>query len=295
MVARVCTRKKNVSLSLYDDPFDHPEIEQIIQGLWRRRFRSSTTAMATHGAGILQWSDALTRLKRLKEYGVETFQFAFHGKEREHDWFVRRKGAFGDTLEAARLCAEAGFALYWALFLNARNILHIPALVESLSELSGTNETKLFLSTWTHIGNALGIEHLRPTAEQFQALRSQLGDLLPVAYTEAYWVDRAIAGDIESFPRFPPSSASLDISETGVITHALSDKERTLGTLRQPLEPMIARYLRTRCTLQTIGTDQDSTVLRRLARKHGDPASDKIHTSLSVLRCWIGRQSAGPQ
>ncbi|HIJ65765.1 MAG TPA: radical SAM protein, partial [Candidatus Hydrogenedentes bacterium] len=289
-LSRMCTRKKNVFLFLHDDPFDYLDIESVIEKLWQKGFRSCLTAFPTHGAGILQWDDPSRRLRQLREYGVKTFQFTFHGLEEEHDWFVQRKGAFRKTMEVATLCIAAEFDVYWAVFVNTRNLADIPGLLKLLDQRSGENRTKLFLGTWTHSGSAIESEHLRPTIKQYESLPSALGDRLPKVHTEAYWVERAIAGDIAKFPRWQRSSLELSISETGVVTHAHSDNDAEIGKISQPLEVTVAKYLRTRSTLRTILAKRDKKALRGLANRHGDAQSEKVHTSLSAVRCWLARR-----
>ena len=291
-LSRLCTRKKGVSLCLYDDPFDHPEIETIIAGLWEKGFTSCTSIWATHGAGMLHWDDLSCRLRKLKTYGVDIFQFTFHGMEEEHDWFARREGAFGDTVRVAELCLEAGFTVYWAVFLSKRNLGDIPELVTLLDKISLGKKSTLLLSTWTYIGNAVEVENLRPSIDQYETLRPAIGARLPTPHTESYWVERGLAGDLSGFPQGSSSSACLSVSETGSITHALSDDDVEIGCLDGPLELTVARYLRTRSTCHDICDKRDRIALQVLAREYGNPTSNKIHTSVSMLRCWIGRQSS---
>jgi len=119
-----------------------------------------------------------------KSIGPDTCQISFFGGENTTDWFCRRKGAYRDCLTATERLLESGMKPRWQLFANTKGIneldellcladqMRIPQRVEALGACFN-----IFVYVWGVCGAALGIEHLRPTAEDMTKIPRRLLEL----------------------------------------------------------------------------------------------------------------------
>ena len=123
----------------------------------------------------LAWDDSYACWA--KSVGPDTCQISFFGMRETTDWFYRRKGAFEDALTATERLLDAGMKPRWQLFLTTKLLpdldellglvdrLRLPRRVRELGD-----EFQLFTHTPGPDGQARGLEHLRPTAEQLTSL-----------------------------------------------------------------------------------------------------------------------------
>jgi len=107
-----------------------------------------------------------------REVGTTACQITFFGLEESQDWFYRRRGAFRDALLATERLLEAGIRPRWQLFLTTRLLPDLDGLLSladhlRLRERSAAlgGEFQLFMHTPGPDGEAMKIEHLRPTVE----------------------------------------------------------------------------------------------------------------------------------
>ena len=137
---------------------------------------------------------------------------AFHGYGAEHDRQLNRPGAFEETCLAVRRARECSLGTSTNVFLTKPGLGEFDRLLPVLLDL-GLGQMAFTVAGYT------------PTARgrRYQALRPDLGDLLPIAqrvlnetphdretwsslgsYTEAAWVQRARDG---SWPESPSGTA----------------------------------------------------------------------------------------
>ena len=116
-----------------------------------------------------------------REIGTEACQVTFFGLEKNTDYFIRRRGAFRDSLLATERLLEVGIRPRWQLFLTTRAVPELEefvALIYSL-ELDERvhqlgHEFQVFVNTPSPDGEAFNIEHLRPTADVVSAIPDYL-------------------------------------------------------------------------------------------------------------------------
>ncbi len=120
---------------------------------------------------------SIWRLAREPDYarwarsiGTEVCQISFFGLETTHDWFVRRRGAFRDSLLATERLLEAGIRPRWQLFLTRRILPEVGELYELVDRLRLRQRAEalgapfqVFAHTPGPDGEAFLIEELRPT------------------------------------------------------------------------------------------------------------------------------------
>lgn len=119
-------------VDVYYDLFDHPDAQGILRMLHRRGLYGFFEVIPTNGVQIAHNPENARFLRETKEMDTQRLQVAFHGMEKSHDWFVRRRGAFQDLIAAARAGLDAGLDLNIATFANKRNVYELPALAEHL-------------------------------------------------------------------------------------------------------------------------------------------------------------------
>jgi MoaA/NifB/PqqE/SkfB family radical SAM enzyme len=109
----------------YLEPTAHPDFPEIMDP---RIVGEGSKILATTGSGLAECDDYTSVFDRLREFGYTDIFFTLHGLEEEHDWFVRRKGAFQAVLKASRRAAQAEFGIIWSVFLDQRNLEGVPLL-----------------------------------------------------------------------------------------------------------------------------------------------------------------------
>ena len=108
---------------------------------------------------------------------TEACQITFFGLERNTDYFVRRRGAFRDSLLATERLLEVGIRPRWQIFFLEPVIPDLPKLVELIQELDLEkrvralgHEFAVFLNTPSPDGEAFHLEHLRPAIDNLSAI-----------------------------------------------------------------------------------------------------------------------------
>lgn len=295
-LSTLCSQQSEVRCLIYEDPFDHPEIEEIIELLWRRKFRNVIEHQATHGAGIARWTRPLVRLAALRKYGVRSFQFTFHGFGKNHDWFVCRDGAFDEIVLAAKRCLRAGFEVCWSVLANPRNLGEIEPLVAFLLGLSGARTRNLQIRcSDIDRGRWPRAKGLRLHLSDYERLQTNLGEYVGSANPESWWVAQALAGDLTRFPLMKnlASFAHLRIEPDQRVWHDWSDLPAELGQLQMPLETIVSRYMAVPATEPQVLLTRDRPALRSLAERFGDPASNIVYSGRSIVSTWVARYRQG--
>lgn len=95
----------------------------------------------------------------LKAVGVETVQLTFFGTEEMTDWYVGRKGAYQELLQATKILIENQIAPRWQVFISTKNATDIINLLSYSKELKLSKRCKDFgkdFSFFIHSGSCDG-------------------------------------------------------------------------------------------------------------------------------------------
>jgi len=85
--------------------------------------------LVTNGYGLAKRADHAILFERMRAMGFHTLSLTLHGLQEHHDWFVCRKGAFEDILQATRRAQKAGFCTLWQIFVDHKGLDDIAALI----------------------------------------------------------------------------------------------------------------------------------------------------------------------
>ena len=80
----------------------------------------------------------------LKNVGVKKVQLTFFGMEEMTDWYIGRKGAFNELLQATEILLNNKIAPRWQVFINANNSASIINLLAKSKELKLSEHCKSF-------------------------------------------------------------------------------------------------------------------------------------------------------
>lgn len=159
------------------EPTAHPDFLQLIEYAWSFHPESSDT-LSTNGYGLARLDNWQPAFERLRKLGVRSLGMAVHGLPEEHDWFVRRPGAFRDLAVAAGRALHSGLDVVLEVHLNRRNIRTFGAAVEVLTELGGGRARLTSGVDGYYMNDRLrALEALRPT----QAETAAIAHLWPLA------------------------------------------------------------------------------------------------------------------
>ncbi len=151
--------------------------------------------------------------------GAKTCQITYFGTGETNDWFYRRKGAHDDCMAATEACLRAGIIPRWQLFLTKKMVPHLDEweplirdlrLRERCEEIGG--EFTVFIHTPSPDGEAFGLERLRPTKADIEAVpmclmsesRRHLRCVDPLGEPEGRLVRRVLSGELDIPPTLPP-------------------------------------------------------------------------------------------
>ena len=116
-----------------------------------------------------------------RRIGTEACQVTFFGLEVTHDWFVRRRGSFQDSLVATERLLEAGIRPRWQIFFTQHILPELDALYALVDRLRLRERCEalggpfqVFLHTPCPDGEAIGIEGLRPTVSALARVPAEL-------------------------------------------------------------------------------------------------------------------------
>ena len=234
---------------------------------------------------------------------------AFHGYGAEHDRQLNRPGAFKETCLAVRRARECGLGASANVFLTKPGLGDFDRLLPVLLDL-GLGQMAFTVAGYT------------PTARgrRYQALRPELGDLLPIAqrvlnqtphdreawsslreawsslkaYTEAAWVQRARDGswpeiterDSPTYRLVCRPNLDLHTGTTGIYRHRHGNMRR--DGARTVLERALADGPTSQEQLYFPGPAPPISELATLA---GDAGSKAVHfDAASVRDLWLDRQ-----
>lgn len=236
-----------------------------------------------------------------RSIGTEACQISFFGLEATHDWLVRRRGSFRDSLLAAERLLEAGIRPRWQLFLTRRILPEVEELYGLVDRLRLRQRTEalgasfqIFAHTPGPDGEAFSIEGLRPTvadlarvpAELIEASVAYLGR--PLGEAEGDIVARLRRCDEPAATRWGNTgplgfyvTAGLDVYSN------LADLNPwwRLGNLaREDVGNVVARLE----DGDTIGLQVLQGVpLSELALRYGRPRGRRVYTEGDLVSRWV--------
>jgi hypothetical protein len=236
-----------------------------------------------------------------RRIGTEACQVTFFGLEVTHDWFVRRRGSFQDSLVATERLLEAGIRPRWQIFFTQHILPELDALYALVDRLRLRERCEalggpfqVFLHTPCPDGEAIGIEGLRPTvsalarvpAELLTASVAHIGR--PLGEAEADIVARLRRCAEPAATRWG-SAERLGFyvtSRLDVYTN-LADLHPwwRLGNLAREDVGTIIRRLEDG---DTIGFRVLREVpLSTLAERYGRPRGRRLYTEGDLVSCWV--------
>lgn len=293
-------RAERTIVDIYYDLFDHPDALGMIRLLHRRGLYGYFIGVPTNGSGLARRPDYRESLKEMHEMGSKHVQLVFHGLEENHDWFVRRRGAFRDVVAAAHAAREAGMELNLFAATNKRNVDELPALADYLAaqHLWVNDRVPFCIIGWAPSGYALETERLRIDAQEAERLRAHFKRaVLPGYRPEGEWWALATAGDHEPFAQGRPHCVRLILWGD----RKVSDDEAgslSLGNLRRDgLDTVLKR--RAECKAREpawlirdeIWREGRSESLRFLAEKHGKSHGTRMYRTGAEAMCiWLARE-----
>jgi hypothetical protein len=151
-----------------------------------------------------------------RDIGTEACQITFFGLEETTDFFIRRRGAFRDSLLATERLLAVGIRPRWQLFLTTRILPELEGLLTLVREMrldervrALGQEFQIFIHQPGPTGEAYHIEHLRPTVDCLTSIPPYLVEKSQVHFgvdslagylgkSEAEWVDE-LAGEQEPY------------------------------------------------------------------------------------------------
>jgi len=159
-------------LIIDSEPSAHPDFPEVLDP----EIGVCEGVLATNGFGFARAFDPASVFARLREFGYSALSLTLHGAERNHDWFVGRRGAYQDILAATSRAVEAGFGLHWNIYLDRRNLEDVPLLVDLKARMFTGS---LWIGVPSHIVNQRlwRYENLRPSARDVEQRLPNLGDL----------------------------------------------------------------------------------------------------------------------
>jgi MoaA/NifB/PqqE/SkfB family radical SAM enzyme len=269
------------------EPTAHPDFLRMhayCRSTFTKQWQKSEHYLSSNGYGIARAPDYPALFAQLRADGVTGVGWAFHGLEEEHDWFVRRRGAFQDLVTAVRRSLECGMRFNAWVSLNNRNVSSLPALVDAIEGLiRGQEDAKLIVQVAGYSPNdrLRAFEALRPTAEDVAPQSELLARYGFEAKTEAACVAQ--------LARLESSESLTEVPEVA----GAGPEERALGRLRISPEFGVTETFWTRPSLAHGNLKRDgiarvwqSILTTRvpeiptpgeLARRHGNFGSTALH------------------
>ncbi len=191
---------EHVSPGLLYEPMDHPDIVEIQRLFYELEPEAALVrTMATNGHRIAtspNWRELVAGLQR---WGVERFQLTLHGLEEHHDWFTRRRGSYGEVMEAVRRLAAASARVLWVYFLDRLNVAELPQAMRAVREAARGTDVEESINVWGPAGRAAQAEDLLPRALDLELLPEDIRrmEMLSQYLPERQWVRLARLGKMQ--------------------------------------------------------------------------------------------------
>lgn len=271
--------KLNVTLGY--EPIAHPDIADIWQLIASiPHTPRSVEVVATNGSGIAGAENPRALLEKMRDAGLKTIQLSPYGLENTHDWFARRKGAFGDLMSAARHGIEVGLTINWQYLFHKKNVDELLELVNHGREITKDGESEESISIFSPAGRGQEIEHLRPDSDDLQKLPKEIRGIkfTPDFRSEAEWIEEARRGRMEELLR----EYYRQIREREYPELFLNFDEQNINRVAE-----IINESRHRVPPKKLGDDLSEPNLSWLAREYGEKENSALYTAIIMRNKWL--------
>lgn len=284
------------------EPTVHPEfvrLKEYERSLIPEARRHEFDMLSSNGYGLAHRDDWQASYQALAAVGFTGIGFAIHGLEEEHDWFVRRPGAYRDILVAVERTLASGMRAQVWICMNARNVQSFGAVVKALDDLGGGAIRIVAGVPAFHSNERLrAFEALRPTRADVEPIMEDLRQTAWDADTQAHWTGRLMDAGRDACPHTYESAGK-------------GPSQRTLGRFRITPELGVRELFFSRPAVDhgNIGRDGIARVWRRvleadlpalpepeeLAARYGDLQSERLHPGgdsvyMKLCDTWWQRQ-----
>jgi MoaA/NifB/PqqE/SkfB family radical SAM enzyme len=271
----------------------------------RHEFDETFSTISTNGYGLARIEDWRPVFEALQRASVRWFGFAIHGLEAEHDWFVRRTGAYRDIATVTRRALDCGMAVGFEIHLNKRNLSSFGSIVDSLEEMA-LGQATIYSGVPGYFMN----ERLRA----FEPLRPTRADKERIAAVLQRAPDKGT--DTEGSFVHQLADTGIELSRDTYERSGRGPQERTLGRLRVSpsfdvtevffARPAVCHGNVKRDGIDTVWAHVMETCLSPmpepevLAQSYGDSQSEALHPgagSVYVKLCdaYWRDSTSGPQ
>lgn len=174
------------------EPTAHPDfirLQEYVMSFIPKSRLHDFDLLNTNGYGLARVAHWESAFQSLIFMGIQGLGFAIHGLEAEHDWFVRRSGAYKDIMVATQRAIECGMKVEFEIHINKRNIMSFPFIVDTLEELGcGCARIDSGVPAYFMNDRLRTFEVLRPTkAEKDKIARELMRAPDRGSDTEAFW------------------------------------------------------------------------------------------------------------
>ncbi len=161
------------SFTLDNEPFNHPDIIQIIRAASAASHISYFHHGMTSGIALMQRRDKDSVLQAYLDCGQDELGITLHGSREHHDEIVRRKGAWHIAVEAAAYAKSHGARIGISLMLN-RHFAEDAALLERVVTQLEPAYIYFAVPNYTPHANMMDFEPYRAALKDLYSLSSFL-------------------------------------------------------------------------------------------------------------------------
>lgn len=232
----------------------------------------------------------------LKSVGVNKVQLTFFGTEEITDWYIGRKGAYQELLQATEILIDNQIAPRWQVFINAKNTTDIIQLLAHSKELKLSERCKAFdrdFSFFIHSGSCDGenrkLYPLRINKEDIPV------ELIPYyinfseTKTEAE-LCAILANDDTCFAYHNENEITLNIANNFDVyfnfTH-MHPEWKIGNILSDESSELVSRIINEDISALTLARN---TPVSALVKRFGNPQSHKIFDSVDDYKTYLLNQ-----
>lgn len=229
----------------------------------------------------------------LKSVGVETVQLTFFGTEVMTDWYVGRKGAYQELLQATEILIEHQIAPRWQVFINAENATDIIELLAYSKELKLSERCKAFggeFSFFIHSGSCDGenrkLYPIRINKEDIPAELKPYYNNFSEAKTEADLCE-LLANDNTCFAYHNENEITLNIANNFDVyfnfTH-MRPEWKIGNILTDDSSELVCTIINEDIPSLTLARN---TPVSELVKRFGNPQSHKIFDCIDDYKAYL--------
>lgn len=225
----------DVSFTLDNEPFNHPDIGEILRASAATKHISCHHHGMTTGIALMRREDRSDILKTCLECGFSDFGVTLHGNASHHDGIVRREGAFGAALAFADFAKAAGCEIGVSLLFNRFYAGDAEAIGEALARLE-PSRIYFAVPNYTPHRNMADFEPFRGSRAGLKAFRPErFGQKEPGFCTPALFKESLRNGlDVRMLFGRPQDERYLTVHPDGDLFYGNTGAEtECLGNVRE--------------------------------------------------------------